>query len=419
MRNWAGNQDYHARRVFTPRSIEELQELVRSSSRIRALGTRHAFSAVADTDGDLVSLADIPRRFEVDAVARTVTIDGGARYGDVCGAIDDAGFALHNLASLPHIGVAGAVATGTHGSGDRLGNLATAVVGIELVRADGELVRIDRSPGADPALPLDGTVVALGALGVVTALTLAVEPSYAMRQDVFEDVPFSTALQRFDELTAAAAIVSLFTDWSEPAFHQVWLKRRVPSEGTEIPPVLGDARPARTALHPIRGLSPEASTPQLGEPGPWHARLPHFRLDHIPSAGAELQSEYLIAREDAPAALAALGPLARRLAPLVWVTEVRTMSADTLWLSPAYGRDTVGIHFTWKREPAAVAEMMLAVEERLARFEPRPHWGKLSSIPPEAVRDRYPERGRFVEVAHRLDPSGTFRNAFVDAFVFA
>ena len=416
MRNWAGNQAFRARRILAPRSVEELQDVVRASKRIRALGTRHAFSAVADAadDGDLVSLAGLPRRLEVDAHNRTVTVDGGATYGDVCGPIDDAGFALHNLASLPHISVAGAVATGTHGSGNRLGNLATAVVGIELVRADGELVRIGRSTDGRP---LAGAVVGLGALGVVSALTLAVEPSYAVRQDVFEDVPFATAIDRFDELSGAASIVSLFTDWSAARFHQVWLKRRIGTEDDAPPAVLEGARPATEPRHPIPGLSADACTPQLGDPGPWHARLAHFRLDHVPSAGAELQSEYLLPRDLAGRALEALLPIADRLAPLTWVTEVRTMAGDGLWLSPAFGRDTVGIHFTWKPEPEPVAAMMRVVEERLAPFEPRPHWGKLSSIPAAEVRERYPERRRFAELARRLDPEGTFRNAFVDAFV--
>ena len=414
MRNWAGNHAYRARRILTPRSVDELQELVRGSRRIRALGSRHAFTPVADTNGDLVSLADLPRRFDVDEAAGTVTIDGGATYGDVCERIDDAGLALPNLASLPHLCVAGAVATGTHGSGQRLGNLATSVVGLELVRADGEIERIGLGSND---VPLDGAVVALGALGVVAGLTLRGEPAYAMRQDVLEDVPFAFALQGFDELSGAASVVSLFTDWAAPRFHQVWLKRRVGPEDDGTPAVLAGIRRADSPRHPIPRLSPDACTPQLGEPGPWHERLPHFRLDHVPSAGAELQSEYLLDRSDAPAATEALLPLADRLAPLTWVTEIRTVARDRLWLSPSFARDSVAIHFTWKPDAAAVAPLMRLVEAALARFEPRPHWGKLFSIDPSEVRERYPERGRFAALAGRLDPGGTFRNAFVDAFV--
>ncbi|HEY7131596.1 MAG TPA: FAD-binding protein [Candidatus Limnocylindrales bacterium] len=414
MRNWAGNREYAARRILEPRSVEEVQELVRGSRSIRALGTRHAFSEVADTTGDLVSLRGLPRRMEVDAAAGTVTVDGGQTYGELVGPLDAAGWALHDLASLPHIAVAGACATGTHGSGDRLGNLATAVVGLELVTASGDIERVD---GSSTDVRLAGAVVALGALGVVPSLSLRIEPAYAMRQEVREDVPFAAAFDQLGEILGAADAVSLFTDWAAPRFHQVWLKTRVDGPGRELPRALRDARPAEGERHPIPGLSAEACTPQLGVPGPWHERLPHFRLDHVPSAGAELQSESLVPRAEAASALAAVAPLADRLAPLVWVSEVRSIAADPLWLSPSFDRDSVAIHFTWKPDRAAVEPVMRAVERALEPFEPRPHWGKLFGIEPDRVRAAYPERPAFAALARRVDPNGTFRNAFVDRFV--
>lgn len=414
MRNWAGNREYAAGRILEPRSVEEVQELVGRSRSIRALGTRHAFSAVADTTGDLVSLRGLPRRMEVDAGARTVTVDGGQTYGELVAPLDAAGWGLHDLASLPHIAVAGACATGTHGSGDRLGNLATAVTGLEVVTASGDVERVDAS---STDVPLAGAVVALGALGVVTSLSLRVEPAYAMRQEVREDVPFAAAFGGLGEILGAADAVSLFTDWAAPRFHQVWLKTRVDGDGHELPRVLRGARPADGERHPIPGLFPEACTPQLGAAGPWHERLPHFRLDHVPSAGAELQSEYLVPRADAASALAAVAPLADRLAPLVWVSEVRSIAADRLWLSPSFDRDSVAIHFTWKSDWAAVEPVMLAVERALEPFQPRPHWGKLFGIDPDRVRAAYPERDAFAALARRVDPNGTFRNAFVDRFV--
>jgi len=416
MRNWAGNRTYGAARLLEPRSVEELQELVRGARRIRALGTRHAFSDLADTTGDLVSLRSLPRRMDVDAATRTVTIDGGQTYGELVGPLDAARWALHDLASLPHISVVGACATSTHGSGDRLGSLATAVVGLDLVTADGEITHVD----AESDVPLDGAVVGLGALGVVSAVSLRVEPTYAMRQEVREGLSFGAAFEAFDAITGAADAVSLFTDWAGPRFHQVWLKTRVDSApDPEVPAVLRTVPPAPADRHPIPGLSPDACTPQLGVPGPWHERLPHFRLDHVPSAGAELQSEYLVARESAGAALAEVAQLADRLAPLVWVSEIRTVAADRLWLSPAFSRETVAIHFTWKPDWAAVEPVMRAVERALEPFAPRPHWGKLFAIDRERVRAAYPERSTFAMLAARLDPEGTFRNAFVDRYVLA
>ena len=417
MRNWAGNQTYHARQLLEPSSVEELQELVRGSRRIRALGTRHAFNDLADTDGDLVSVGRLPRRFELDRERSTVTVDAAVRYGDLGGPLAAAGFALHNLASLPHLTVAGAVATATHGSGNRLGALSTAVVGLELVGAGGVLVRI---PATADDGRLDGAVVALGTLGVVTAITLRAEPATPWRQDVFEDLPFATVVERFDEVTSAAPVVSLFTDWTVPRFHQVWLKG--PANGTpdgplQPPAALTGARPAPADRHPIPGLAADACTPQRGVPGPWHERMPHFRLDHVPSAGAELQTELFVARSDAGRALAALLPLAPRLAPLVWVTEVRTVAADRHWLSPAFERDVAGIHFTWKPDRPAVQEAIGEAQARLAPFAPRPHWAKLFTLEPADLRDRLPGRERFAALAAELDPDGVFRNDFVERYV--
>jgi xylitol oxidase len=417
MRNWAGNQTYHARRLLEPTSVEELQELVRGSRRIRALGTCHAFNDLADTDGDLVSVARLPRRFELDRERSTVTVHAAVRYGDLGGPLAAAGFALHNLASLPHLTVAGAIATATHGSGNRLGSLSTAVVALELVGPDGALVRI---PPRSAAVPLDGAVVALGALGVVTAVTLRVEPAVPWRQDVFEDLPFATVVERFDDVTSAAPVVSLFTDWAAPRFHQVWLKGpadRVAAGPLEPPAALARTRPAPADRHPIPGLPPDACTPQRGVPGPWHERMPHFRLDHVPSAGAELQTELFVARADAGRALAALLPLGPRLAPLVWVTEVRTVAADRHWLSPAFERDVAGIHFTWKPDWPAVREAIGEVQARLAPFAPRPHWAKLFTLEPAEIRERLPGRERFAVLAAELDPEGVFRNDFVERYV--
>lgn len=422
--NWAGNHPYVARRLTSPATLEELQATVRRTRHLRALGSRHAFNDLTDTPGDLVSLRQLPRRIEVDAAARTVVVDAGTTYGELCGPLDDAGFGLANLASLPHISIAGACATGTHGSGVRLGSLATAVVGLTLVRGDGELVRVGTDAGGGEAsrVPLEGAVVALGALGIVISLTLAIEPAYRMRQEVVERLPFAAFEDRSEAILAVGDSVSCFTTWREPAFHQVWVKRRITKDSTADEnladePALRGTRPATQALHPIPGMPPEACTDQLGAVGAWHERLPHFRLDHVPSAGAELQSEYLIDRADAPAALRALAPLASRLAPVTFVSEFRTVAADGLWLSPAFGRSSLAIHFTWIDDWPAVRVLLPAVETALAPFEPRPHWGKLFTLDAAAARAAYPERSRFVELADHLDPGGRFRNGFVDAYV--
>jgi xylitol oxidase len=417
MRNWAGNYAFGARRLHEPRSVAEIQEIVRAASNLRVLGSRHSFNAIADTGGDLISLAALPRVIEIDRRGETVTIDGGIRYGDVSAALHAAGGALHNLASLPHISVAGACATGTHGSGDGHGNLSTAVQAMDVVRGDGEIETIDGGRADD----LAGAAVSLGALGVVTRLTLRTQPTTLVRQDVYEDLPVDAFVDQFEELASAADSVSFFTEWGErPVIDQVWLKRRVvPGDPYEPPGELHGAIRATIERHPIRRMSAEACTPQLGVPGPWYERLPHFRMDHMPSSGAEIQSEYFVGRGDAMAAFVALLALREKLAGLIQVSEIRTIAADDLWLSPASGRPTVAFHFTWQPDADAVNAILPLVERALGPYQPRPHWGKAFTMAPSEVRAGYPRLPAFVRLARRLDPAGTFRNDFLRQYLFA
>jgi alditol oxidase len=414
MRNWAGNYTFRARRIHEPRSIEETQEIVRAATQLNVLGSRHSFNDIADTDGDLISLAALPRTIEIDLAGETVTIDGGIRYGELCAALHGAGRALHNLASLPHISVAGACATGTHGSGDRHGNLSTAVLAMEIVRADGEVETID----GRHADVLAAAAVSLGALGVVTRLTLRTEPAFDVRQDVYEDLSVDAFVDHFETLASQADSVSFFTEWTGAGLDQVWLKRRViADEAFEPPADLHGATRSTTERHPIRRMPADACTAQLGVVGPWHERLPHFRMDHTPSSGEEIQSEYFVGRGDAVAAFLALRGIRRQLARVIQVSEVRTIAADDLWLSPATGRATVAFHFTWKPDPGAVAAILPLVEHALEPFQPRPHWGKVFTMTPAEVRARYPQLPAFVRVARSFDPEGTFRNAFLRRYV--
>ncbi|MFF2324502.1 MULTISPECIES: FAD-binding protein [unclassified Streptomyces] len=408
-KNWAGNITFGARRLSVPRSVAELRDLVCASDSARALGTRHSFNAVADTRGDLVSVAGLPRRVEIDREAGAVTVSAGLRFGEFADELHENGYALHNLGSLPHISVAGACATGTHGSG--VGNrcIAGAVRALEMVTADGRIVSLRRGEADFP-----GAVVALGALGVVTALTLDLVPSFDVQQWVYEDLPEARLTDSFDEVMSAAYSVSVFTDWREGPLNQVWLKQRVGSEGPQRAPRewLG-ARLADGPRHPIAGMPAENCTRQEGVPGPWHRRLPHFRLEFTPSNGDELQSEYFVARQDAPAAYEALSRLRERIAPLLQIAEIRTAARDDLWLSPASGRDSVAFHFTWVPDTAAVAPVLRAVEEALAPFGARPHWGKVFTTAPETLRTLYGHYADFERLVARFDPQGTFRNAFL------
>jgi xylitol oxidase len=156
-------------------------------------------------------------------------------------------------------------------------------------------------------------------------------------------------------------------------------------------------------------------TAQLGVPGRWLDRLPHFRRDAPPSnAGDELQSEYFVARHDAPSALRALRGLATSIAPVLLVSEVRSIAADELWLSGAYGRDTIALHFTWRNDPVGVAALLPTIEAALAPFDARPHWGKLSAAGGGTSIERYPRGADFRALVEAEDPEGRFTNPYLE-----
>ena len=396
-RNWGGNVEFGARRVLRPRSVDELRGMVANADRIRALGTGHSFSRVADTRGDLVSLQDLPPRLEISG--DTVTVGAGMRFGELVGPLDRAGRALHNLGSLPHISVAGACATGTHGSGDGNPCLAAAVTEYELVTAGGELV----------TMPHD-TAVGLGRLGIVTAVTLRTQPAYDIQQVVYDDLPME-ALEDLDGVFGAGYSVSLFTRFRRPVFDLAFVKRRVDPAAPWTPPDtwLGAVR-APEQRHPVPGEPAEHTTLQDGLPGAWHTRLPHFRLEFTPSKGEEIQSEFFVAREHGAAAVRAVHSLGSRLAPILLISEIRTIAADDLPASMAYQRDSVALHFTWVRDQAAVEAAVAEVEAAIAGYEPRPHWGKVFTMTPPPV----PQLRR---LAAELDPHGIFANDFTEKYL--
>ena len=412
--NWAGNYFYEAAQKHHPETVEQIQEIVHRSTKSKALGTRHSFNDIADSPGDLISLRNFDRVLRLDREHHTVTVEAGIRYGELCRWLDIEGFALHNLASLPHISIAGACATATHGSGDRLGSLATAVSAMEVVTANGELMVFSRGNE-----DFEGAVVGLGGLGIVTKLTLNISPSFQMQQDVYENLSLTEAENHFDELTSSGYSVSLFTDWSQTTFNQVWLKRFAP-DGVSLKaePELFGATLATRDLHPIASISAENCTEQMGVCGPWYERLPHFRMDFTPSSGEELQSEYILPRQHAVSAFHVIDELREQISPLLQISEIRTVAADNLWMSPCYKQASVAVHFTWKKDWERVSQVLPIIEDRLSRFNPRPHWGKLFTMPPDQLQLRYEKLSDFRQLLQHYDPQGKFRNAFLDQYIF-
>lgn len=412
--NWAGNYTYQASKLYIPDTLEQVQETVASSPRIKVLGTRHSFNGIADSVGTHISLEKLDRVIELDRENRTVTVEGGIRYGDLCRYLDQQGYALHNLASLPYITVAGACASATHGSGVNNANLAAAVHSMEIVVADGSIMRFNRETEGS----VNAAAVGLGALGIVTKITLDVIPAFEMSQTVYEDLPLAHVKDDFDNIASAAYSVSLFTDWKASTFNQVWLKHRLSDRtadglGNEF---YGSVR-AASKVHPVPGYSADNCSEQMDIPGPWFERLPHFRMEFTPSAGEELQSEYFVPRHHAYEALSAIDQLREHISPLLYISEVRTIAKDELWMSPCYRQDSVAIHFTWKPNWMAVQKVLPMIEECLTPFEARPHWAKLFTMPPSRVRSLYERLPDFRELVRRCDPEGKFSNVFLNKYV--
>jgi alditol oxidase len=409
--NWAGNYTYSVSTVAKAAARSQVQDFIRQHDHLRVLGTRHCFNSLADSTAYLLSVRDMHAVVSLDKTAKTVTVEAGMSYGQLCPWLHEQGFALHNLASLPHISIAGACATATHGSGVTNGNLATAVSALEIVTANGGLLHVSRAK--DPAV-FNGCVVHLGALGALTQVTLNVQPTFDVRQDVYLDLPMSAVRDHFEAIVSAGYSVSLFTDWQKGRVNEVWVKRRLePGQPVTVDREFYGAKAATTNVHPIVELSAENCTAQMGVPGPWYDRLPHFRMGFTPSSGKELQSEYFVPRAKAVEAIQAVERLRDHVSPHLMITELRTIDADELWMSTCYQRPSLAIHFTWKPEWDAVRQVLPMIERELAPFDVRPHWGKLFTIPPKTLQGRYPKCEDFKRLVAEHDPQGKFRNAFL------
>ncbi len=418
--NWAGNISFTAPEFHRPATLSELRAVTARARQVRVLGTGHSFNEMADSPGAhgvQLSLAGLPPEVEIDSANSLVRVSAALSYATLAARLDRQGFALRTMASLPHISAAGATATGTHGSGTANQSLSAAVKGLELVTAGGDVVDVDGDAVA-------GAVVHLGTLGVVTRLVLEVVPSFELAQRVYEDLPLDVLDDHFADIMASGYSVSMFTDWRAPRLTQLWIKYLVEAAPHAIatpsvmpaPSVTEEpwftATPAPAARNPVPGVAADSCTEQLGVPGPWFERLPHFRPDFTPSAGDELQSEYLLPAEHAVPALHALRQIAGQIAAAVRICEVRRVAADDLWLSMAYRQDSVAFHFTWIPDTAAVLPVVTAIERQLEPFGPRPHWGKIFTTTAAELHDRYDRLPDFVELARHYDPAGKFRNAY-------
>jgi xylitol oxidase len=417
LKNWAGNIEYSTSNLHSPETIEQVQELVKQHKKLKVLGSRHCFNRIADSTDSFISLMKMDKVVALDTKAHTVTVDASMKYGQLAPYLDSKGYALHNLASLPHISIAGACATATHGSGVKNGNLATAVSGLEIISADGNIHSLTREKDGENFL---AAVVNLGALGVMTKVTLNIQPSFMMRQDVYLKLPVTQMKNHFEEIMSAGYSVSLFTDWQTQSFNEVWVKSKT-GEGSAftLKKDFFGAKAATKNLHPIAELSAINCTEQMGVPGPWYERMPHFRMGFTPSSGKELQAEYFVPRHNAVDAILAIQKLGDQIGPHLLISEIRTIDADDFWMSPCYKQPSVTIHFTWKPDWTSVKKLLPIIEQELAPYNARPHWGKLFTMLPEKLKSLYEKLPDFQKMIKEYDPNGKFRNEFLDTNVYA
>ncbi|HVW12762.1 MAG TPA: FAD-binding protein [Mucilaginibacter sp.] len=415
LQNWSGNLIYSTADVQYPKSVAEVQSLIKKHNKLKALGTRHCFNTIADSRDDLVSSKELNKVISLDKKAHTVTVEGGIKYGELAPWLDKQGYALHNLASLPHISVAGSITTATHGSGIKNGNLSSAVTGLEIVKADGSIVHLSKADGEK----FNAAVVGLGALGFITKVTLQVQPTYMVAQRVFLKLPMSQLKQHFEDIMSAGYSVSLFTDWQSDSINEVWIKSRIGTDKEQNQAEFYGAKAATKNLHPIMDHPAESCTEQMGVPGPWYERLPHFKMGFTPSSGKELQSEYFVPLHHAVEAIEAVSRLGKQVGPHLFITEIRAIAADHLWMSPCHDQTSVTIHFTWKQDTEAVMKLLPIIEKELHPFNPRPHWGKLFTIEPKVLRSRYEKVEDFKKLVAEFDPAGKFRNVFLERNLYS
>lgn len=412
LKNWAGNLTYSTDKVTYPKSVGDIQQFVRKQEKLKVLGTRHCFNTIADSKDFLLATGKMEKSVSIDVKAKQVTVDGGINYGTLAPLLQEKGFALHNLASLPHISVVGGCMTATHGSGVNNRNLSSEVAALELVAADGEIHQLSREKDGEA---FQGAVVGLGALGIVTKITLDLQPTFNIRQFVYENLPMSQLLDNFDSIMSAGYSVSLFTDWQREFINEVWIKslENDPVDYGKIPEFFS-GKAATKNMHPIAEISAENCSDQMGVSGAWFERLPHFRMGFTPSSGKELQSEYFVPRAQAVEAIQAVSRLAKQVGPYILISEIRSIKADNLWMSPCYQQDSVAIHFTWKQEIPEVMRLLPIIERELMPFQVRPHWGKLFTLAPSILQDRYERLADFKKLVAKYDPKGKFRNAFLE-----
>jgi L-gulono-1,4-lactone dehydrogenase len=426
-RNWAGTAAATPARWAQPRSEAEIAVAVKEAAaaglQVRALGSGHSFTPAAATDGLALDLSLWTGITAADPQTGLVTVRSGTTLRALNAVLDEFGLAMANLGDIDAQTIAGALSTGTHGTGARLGGLATQVEALDLVLADGSLVTCSAS--ARPEL-FAAARVGLGALGVVTAVTLRCVPSFTLTADE-RPMPVEQVIEQFDTLAGANDHFEFY--WF-PYGRKALVKRnnRLPAEGRSPAPApmpgwrrvwefevvenaafgtlcrLGRAVPR---LIPALGrLSSAALSART------YGDASH-RVFVTPRRVRFVESEYAVPRESLAGVLAELRRAVPRLAePVMFPVEVRVAAADDIWLSTAYGRDTayIAIHQYAGLPYRAYFDLFESV---VAQVAGRPHWGKLHSLDAGRLSPLYPRFGDFLGVRAQVDPENRFGNPYL------
>jgi xylitol oxidase len=411
VKNWAGNLTFSAKEFIEIDNISKLQQVVSNSQGVKVLATGHSFNAIGDTKYTLISLKNLSNGIEIDSQNAQALIPAGMSYADAARYLESNGWAFSNMASLGEVTIAGAISTGTHGSGSNNGVLSTSVVGLEIVLGSGELITIDESNSEEFA----GFVISLGSLGVFTKIKMKIVPSFSVKQFVYENIGIQAVAENFDTVFNSAYSVSYFSNWAKNSTGQIWMKFLDDSSSDNLSDNWLGANQAKAKQHPVKINNPDPCTDQLGISGKWLYRLPHFKLDSSPASGDEVQTEYLVDRKYVNEYIQDLRTIGDEIAPRVYATEIRTIKSDELWLSGAYQRETVGFHFTWKKSDTLV-DFLPRIEEILGKHDGRPHWAKLFSVKSDELSARYPKYSNFEALLKKYDPKKKFRNKFIDQY---
>ncbi|CAE8614106.1 unnamed protein product [Polarella glacialis] len=376
---------------------------------------------------------------------KTIRVGGGATFTQLVQKLSGSGLALQNVPALPQFTVAGAVATGTHGSSGvdpvtgkaKLGSQASQVISIEMVVADGSIMEFSRKQHGGVDGEFEGTVVSMGCLGVVVSLTLELVPDFIVRQRVYVQWPhpapswsYRAIIDNFEELLTSCDSFSAFVDWPTQQAGMLVLRdfvepRSAPLEAMLLPQEWHGGHLITEPLPPLLSAVDNAKPFRTTSQGPWHDVLFWYMEDleaFGPQAPEELQFEWFVPLAAARPALEVVAETARGWAGLALYCELRAVRRDDLWLSPSTvdGCDSLAIAFGFdKHQEARAIAAAGSLEKQLGQFHARPHWGKLTSLSPIALRDLYgPALVKFKALCKKYDPPGKFRNRWANRFIF-